>query len=140
MGEVAGKLRLLAIEKGSNTPLLVRLMTECQVQDVAVVLESVPPNLSGPQAGDSVTLAEFLALPRLALALTNGQRKTMTAQELVELVAEKHGAAHEDWAHPEQLTLIRQHPAPSMAIRRWLALWRPRRTRSWRSRTRSCFS
>jgi hypothetical protein len=96
LGEVANKLRLLAVEKKQNVPLLIKLMDECGIK---APLKLKPP----ASAGRAVSLSDFLDQTSLKVGdvrLSKGQ--------LIEVVAEKYGGAHEDWEHPEYLTLLRK--------------------------------
>jgi hypothetical protein len=114
LGEVAAKLRLLVITKRPpHVPLLVELMNTCQIPASLTVkydsAYSPPPAHMAAQGGskETITVAEMLDLPALAVETSTG--KTMlTKRDLIEVVAQKYGAAHEDWEHPEYLTLIRE--------------------------------
>lgn len=112
LGEVATKLRLLVVPKRSNVPLLVRLMSECQLDDRFVLGDMGPPAALRPAGrlpGDIVTLKEFLDLPAFRADTSVGP-VTLTKRQLIEVLAEKHGAAHEDWNHPESLVLLLKCP------------------------------
>jgi hypothetical protein len=106
LGEVAAKLRLLAVAKPHNDPLLIQLMTECRI-GAPLVPKPPPP---GHPAGKPMTLADSLTLPALKVTTSAGDVR-LSKRQFIEVVAEKYGGTHEDWAHPEHLTLI-------------LALWR----------------
>jgi hypothetical protein len=113
IGEVAGKLRLLVLAKQQNVPLLIKLMNDCGIEapfTLAIDEGSPPPPpywRKRYEPGDTVSLPEFLDLPALSVTTSSGI-VTLSKQQLIEVVSQKHGAAHEDWEHPEYLTLIRE--------------------------------
>jgi hypothetical protein len=117
LGEVAAKLRLLVVKKWNNEPLLIRLMHDCQIEAEPAWLALDEAYLPPPaevaeryQVGAPVSLADELDLPALRItSVTGDETLTLTKRKLVEVVAEKHGAAHEDWEHPGYLTLLREH-------------------------------
>jgi hypothetical protein len=110
LGEIAAKLRLLSIAKGQNVPLLIRLMKVCKVKARIKPKGSRPANWG---AHDSVTLSQILGQSAMKVKTSVGN-VMLTRRELIEVVAEKHGGAHEDWQHPEWLTITRD---PSVQIK-----------------------
>ena len=112
LGEVVAKLRVLVVEKGQNVALLIRLMTECGIDapiTLAIDADAPPPPRDWAEKysdGMDVSLVEFLTLPSLTV-ITSTDERLLSKREFIEVVAEKCGAAHEDWKHPEYLTLIR---------------------------------
>jgi hypothetical protein len=103
LGEVAAKLRLLTIEKkNTNVPLLIEIMNVCEIKAPLVAKAA-----DGSRRGDPMSLAEVLDGPAVKVVTSTGDVR-LTKRELIKAVAEKHGGAHEDWAHPEYLTVIRE--------------------------------
>ena len=100
------------MEKGQNVPLLIRLMTECELDapiTLAIDADSPPPPRYWTEKypdGKAVSLVEFLTLPSLTVITSTGER-LLSKREFIEVVAEKCGVANEDWKHPVYLTLIR---------------------------------
>src|SRR5262249_58125710 len=62
--------------------------------------ERVPP-------GTPQSLSEHLQLPAFRITMLGGGQKTLSKGEFIEVLAEKYGAAHEDWDHPAYLAELR---------------------------------
>ena len=112
LGEVAAKLRLLAVKEEQGDPLLIRLMAECGLHLSVTALQedglSLPPDWAERVPPGTVqSLTEHLDLPAVKVTMLGGGEKTLSKREFIELLAEKCGAAHEDWDHPAYLTEIR---------------------------------
>jgi hypothetical protein len=124
LGEIVGKLRLLACETPTNKPLLIGLMEELGV-DERITL-SGPPILrrpGHPRAGDQVTLREYMETDAFGATLSTGEFKMLTVRQFVLAWAQQCGAAHEDWQIDEDLRLaldpsveIGEEPAASAAL------------------------
>ena len=96
LGEIAGKLRLLACETKKNPALLLRLMDETKIDERIV--------LGGPQlrrmdhrpvAGDSVSLRQFMQLDAFGTRQSDGKFVMLTKEQFVLCWAQQCGAAHE---------------------------------------------
>ena len=108
-GEIAGKIRLLAIGFGSNKPLLINLMKEFEIEPKQIF--DGPPIIYRDEKkhlkpGESYTLETLLTLDCMGAKTQTDGFKTLNKSEFILLLAEKHGAAHEDWNHPEILKII----------------------------------
>lgn len=108
LGEVAGKLRLLVYEGGNNTPLLLALMDEFEL-DLPVTLGGPPikPLPGQPGPGDQVSHRNYLALPAFGIRTPSKGFVQLTKKELIRTWAVKQGAAHEDWDLPEEFAAAR---------------------------------
>ena len=107
-GEIAAKIRLLTISFKSNKPLLIGLMKKFEIEP-AQIFDGPPvqyPN-DHPKPGDSYTLEVFLTMPSMGFKTKSEGFKMLNKTEFICLFAEKHGAAHEDWNHPEILRIIK---------------------------------
>jgi hypothetical protein len=106
LGEIAGKVRLLVIRKGSDKPLLLRF-AELTGDELTVTLDAppIPPLPGHPGAGDTITVETFLDLVAAALPTpdSGGRLAPLSHREFVTTWAEQYGAAHEDWSLPETL-------------------------------------
>jgi hypothetical protein len=104
LGEIAGKLRLLVIRKGSHKPLLLRF-AELTGDELTVTLDGppIPPLPGQPGAGDTISIETFLDLVAVALPTpdSGGRLVPLSHREFVTAWAEQYGAAHEDWSPPE---------------------------------------
>jgi hypothetical protein len=98
LGEVAGKLRLLAGDRGESSPLLLRLMKALDI--------SVPIVLGGPPtirpvgelgAGDTVTLRQYLGMVAYGTRTPRSAWIELTNADVIHTWAQQQGAAHEDW-------------------------------------------
>jgi hypothetical protein len=101
LGEIAAKIRLLAIETRSNKALMLRV-GRLFGKTPNVTLEG-PPGWEyeeGIKAGDTITLERWLALSQLFVRTENSPDKAveMTTREFVLVWAQQHGGAHEDWS------------------------------------------
>ena len=106
-GEIAGKLRLLATQSGTNRPLLVDIMKETGIEP-RITLGGPPIHrVSGkPTAGDKVTLSEYLQLDAVGVRVPSGDFVLMNKEQLVRAWAQQTGASHEDWGMDESLSTI----------------------------------
>lgn len=83
-GDIAGKLRVLVIQRGRNKPLLLKLMDEFQYER------------KFEHQFDMATLRTFMYAP--SLGSTSGEEKySYTHEIIVRYLAEQMGSAHEDW-------------------------------------------
>ena len=93
-GEVAGKLRLLAVDSAQNEPLLLNLLDQFG-SDIVTTL-SGPPFNRAPGMGEVVTLRTYMERFACAIRLpSNDELHTLTNAQLVKFWAEQSGAAHE---------------------------------------------
>jgi hypothetical protein len=100
LGEIADKLRVLVIRSPSNKPWLIRLMEE--VGDV----ELPPAPQEGPQAGDELTLEEYLQLDAVGVRVPSGSFEMLTNSELIRAWAQQAGASHEGWEMSDTLRAV----------------------------------
>jgi len=94
LGEVAGKLRVLVLDRGTNTPLLLEPMYEFDV--------NVEVTLRGPGYGDPLLLDEYLdslAFCRQNVGRVRNAHKRGRGRH--RNLGSAAGAAHEDWAVDE---------------------------------------
>lgn len=103
LGEVAGKLRLLATESRSNVPLLIKLLEETEI-DIPIVLDEPGP----PR--QPLSLEQYMALEVEGHRLQSGEFHMFTASELVGAWAQQTGASHEDWGMDEGLRIALEVP------------------------------
>lgn len=108
LGEVAGKLRLLISPQKYNKPLLIALMDEFGA-DIPVTLDELPvqPSPGRPSPGRQISLQEFLSLPAYGIRSKAGRWLQLNKLELIQIWAQQHGAAHEDWELDEAFILAR---------------------------------
>lgn len=100
LGEVAGKLRLLLLENATNKPLLLGLMDKFGSK--AIVKFDKPWNQG------TKTLREYRDDLCFVMKLPSGHQAKLSNLQVVRLIAEQHGSAHEDWDHDEVLATVRQ--------------------------------
>lgn len=109
LGEVAGKLRVLVLDAGSNKPLLTRLARLCDY-GLVVQLGDQPPIIDGPKPFERVPLEDWLK--RVVVSLqTPSSAPNLVEISCVDLVAnwsQQSGSAHEDWSHSESFHMLRQ--------------------------------
>jgi hypothetical protein len=101
LGEVAGKLRLLAIDSRQNEPLLLRVMKANNL-DIRIRV-GVPIR--------ELTVEAFLDLFAGAALMADGKWASYTNRTLIRAWAEQIGAAHEDWNMDEGLRRLLTLPA-----------------------------
>jgi len=101
LGEVAGKLRLLVYEGGSNIPLLLSLMDKLQI-DIPIKLDgpSVQPLPSEPGPGDSISLRKYLEMKACYIKVKS-KLIPITKRELIAKWSQQFGSAHQDWSLDE---------------------------------------
>ena len=106
-GEVAGKLRLMAIRFGSNEPRLLRLMEETG-ELIPIILDGPPIPLTpqGHRGGDAISLEYFLSLLAVGVRVPSGTFVELTNADLIRAWAEQAGAPHEDWSMEEGLRTV----------------------------------
>ena len=113
LGEVAGKIRLLAIREGRNRPLLLDLMDHYSIGGTTIVARAIRLREDGPKIGDQITLSEYFDLPAYCV-----QKQVVSKRTLISIWAAQHGAAHEDWRLDESFALVRKvvDPAGRLAL------------------------
>lgn len=103
LGEVAGKLRLLVIDEGSNKALLIRLMEKFN-DEILITLKGPPfkPHPSKFKNGDKISIPEFLNLESsFNYEVTKNENKNseiITKRKLIKKWSEQFGSAHQDWS------------------------------------------
>ena len=100
LGEIAGKLRLLAVKTRTNKPLLVNLMNEF---DVNIKIETVPKM----ENDVPVSLDEYMEMLCISVRKGDGQMAMFNHREFVLAWAQQSGSAHEDWEHDEDFSTVR---------------------------------
>ena len=108
LGEIAGKLRLLVIDEGTNKALLLRLMKE--FDDEFLFTLNGPTGKSRAskyQSGDRISIQEFLNVES-HWSDDPKKRKTtgieiITKRDLIKRWSQQLGSAHQDWAVDEDL-------------------------------------
>ncbi|MGF1679656.1 tetratricopeptide repeat protein [Photobacterium minamisatsumaniensis] len=107
-GEIAGKIRLLTKTKGGDKALLIGLMKEFEIEPTQI-FDGPPVQYPAghPEPGKPHTLETYLTMDSMGFRTTGDGFKLLSKSEFVCLFAEKHGAAHEDWNHPEILRIIK---------------------------------
>lgn len=95
LGEIAAKLRLLAIETRKNTPLLQSVMKAKEID---------------PQIG-GLTLEAFLSFPAVGVKVGPSEYKDLSYGDFIRGWAEQMGGAHEDWAVDDALAMSFRLPA-----------------------------
>ena len=103
LGEIAAKLRVLVIRSRSNKPLLIRLMEE--IGEVKLPPWDGPPLQYGPQAGDELSLDEYLQLTAIGVRVPSGEFVMLKKNDFIKAWAEKTGGSHEDWVISEELRI-----------------------------------
>ena len=107
LGEIANKLRLLAVRSRKNEPLLLRVMEEYR-------LDFRIPVGPGPiESAPRITVEEFLAQPAGAVRIPfpDGEFVSYTNGQLIRAWAEQIGGAHEDWKMEEAFRTMLALPA-----------------------------
>lgn len=99
LGEVAGKLRILAVRKRMNRPLLIDLMEK--FGSTIKVTFPWPPNK------DPKSLVDFMDETCLVIRTPSGSKAHFTNLEFVSTWSQQHGAAHQDWEHDEGFVAAR---------------------------------
>jgi hypothetical protein len=104
-GEIAAKLRLLVVKAGANTPLLIRLERETDIDpEITLVGARIPMEKDGEiLAGKKLSVQEYMDLDAIGIRTPSGNFETLTKKELVLMWAQQTGAAHEDWTMSEAL-------------------------------------
>jgi hypothetical protein len=115
LGEVAGKLRLLVFEGGSNTPLLLALMDEFEM--------GIQVTMKSPTWPREIFLEDYLESTAFG-GMTSQGYVTMTYSEMIAAWGQQNGADHEDWAFEEDFARFRRAPlfvggrhAPAASLR-----------------------
>ena len=108
LGEIAGKLRLLVIDEGTNKALLLRLMKE--FDDEFLFTLNGPPGKSRTskyQSGDKISIQEFLNIESHTSDEAKKRKTTgieiITKRDLIKRWSQQLGSAHQDWAVDEDL-------------------------------------
>jgi hypothetical protein len=110
LGEIAGKLRLLVLDKGANKASLLRIADRAHV-DLRIHLDRPPVRDPAIPADNIVTLRQYLDLLAVALRVTpESDLEQLTNAEFIALWAQQHGAAHEDWSLDERFQASRDFP------------------------------
>ena len=110
-GEVAGKLRLLVTEFGSNRPLLLDLMAETGIEPLLSL--GGPPieqPLGEPRAGDKICLSEYLRFGAIGIRIPSGEFVMLNKTKFIRAWAEQSGSSHEDWSLDPSLETILSSP------------------------------
>ncbi|WP_038126234.1 hypothetical protein [Thiomicrorhabdus sp. Milos-T2] len=89
-GEIAGKLRLLAVRQGQNKPLLIKLMDHYNFVYRFPIREN---------SDNKFTLSEYME----HIAGLNGKKYLFTNKGLVRHLSQQTGSAHEDWSINNEL-------------------------------------
>jgi hypothetical protein len=120
LGEIAAKIRLLAIETRSNKALMLRV-GRLFGKTPTVTLEGPPgwEYQEGIKAGDTITLEDWLELFQLAVRTESSPDKPieMTTREFVLVWAQQHGGSHEDWSLDERFQASRDTKVRVMGVR-----------------------
>jgi hypothetical protein len=120
LGEIAGKIRLLAIETGSNKALMLRV-GKLFGKTPTVTLEGPPgwEYQEGIKAGDTLALEDWLELFQLAVRTESSPDKPieMTTREFVLVWAQQHGGSHEDWSLDERFHASRDTNVRVIGVR-----------------------
>ena len=103
LGEIAGKLRLLVIDEGTNKALLLRLMKI--FDDEILIGLSGPPRKSyttNYRSGDKISVKEFLDLEasyndEAKKRKKNEPMEVITKRKLIKQWSQQFGSAHQDW-------------------------------------------
>jgi hypothetical protein len=108
LGEVAGKLRVLAYASKMNEPLLLNL-SDHYGADTTFVLDG-PPQVEvmpGVHGGDAIELRDYLGVLAFYTTTESGEPLQLLNKDVVSLWAQQSGAAHEDPALDERLHRLR---------------------------------
>jgi len=106
LGEIAGKLRLLVINEGSNKALLLKLMNKFD-DEILITLKGPPrkPYTSKYKNGDKISVQEFLNLEATyndeAEKRKNNEIEIITKRDLIKKWSQQFGSAHQDWTIDE---------------------------------------
>ena len=106
-GEIAGKLRLVVTEFGSNTPLLIELMKKTGIEPLVTL--GGPPIATqpgGPRGGDQISLQEYLGLEAIGIRVTSGEFVMLNKTQFIRAWAEQTGSSHEDWKMDHAISAI----------------------------------
>jgi len=108
-GEVAGKLRLLVTNFGSNRPLLLHLMAKTGINPL-ITLGGPPiePPPGEPRAGDKISLSQYLQLGAIGVWVPSGEFVMLNKTQFIRAWAEQTGSSHEDWSLEPALEAILQ--------------------------------
>jgi hypothetical protein len=108
LGEVAGKLRLLACSTRTNRPLLLDLADEFGIAlNVTVGGPEGWTFMSGQKAGDVLPLREWIDTFAFSCQTSAGQVQ-LTKRQLILIWASQQGGAHQDWELNEEFVMFRQ--------------------------------
>jgi hypothetical protein len=88
LGEVAGKLRLLVLERGRNAPLLLYLLDEFEM-DIEV-------SMRPPFSPSTLCLDDYLDSLAFAGQISKGYAR-LSNNDVIAAWSQQTGAAHEDW-------------------------------------------
>ena len=94
-GEVAGKLRLLVHEKGSNSPLLLALMDKYDI--------NIPNIIDSPRGKYETNIRDYLDGMAFVIRTNQQGLVKVTNKDLIAIWAQQEGAAHIDWEIAEEL-------------------------------------
>jgi len=109
LGEIAGKLRLLVIDEGSNKALLLKLMNKFD-DEILITLKGPPRKsyTSKYKNGDKISIKEFLNLEasyndEAKKRKKNEAMEIITKRKLIKQWSQQFGSAHQDWTIDEDL-------------------------------------
>lgn len=98
LGEIVGKIRLLAIKSRRNKPLLVNLISK--YGNFSLPFEK-------PGKTYNMTLQEYVDSFCCAIAVPSIGPTVLSIREFIQLWANQEGSAHEDWELDERLVVIK---------------------------------
>jgi hypothetical protein len=110
LGEIAAKVRLLAIDGRSNKALMLRIGEV--IDGTPWVVIDGPPGwtyLDGHKTGDRLTLREWLDTFQVGVRTPSSADTLvpLTKREFILIWAQQHGGAHEDWNLDERFQASR---------------------------------
>jgi hypothetical protein len=108
LGDLAGKLRLLVCEFRAHKPLLLSLIDELKADD-SIILGGPPmfKREGTPSPGDRVSLRQYLQQIAYGTRIEGQGFVTVSKSDLIRMIAEQYGGAHEDWALDPRLEAAR---------------------------------
>lgn len=94
-GEIACKIRLLAIKTGSNIPLLIKLQN--------VTGKNIKYPFDKPWGKNELTLCEYMNSFGCAIRNSNDELVAFSKKDVLAIYSQQVGGCHEDWKISDEL-------------------------------------
>jgi len=113
LGNIASQLRILVIERGTNTPLLLKLMEKFSIN--MSLKTNPPPGLH--QQSKQITIPTFLDQTQIKAIKTESQGlASLTNKQLILKLSQQLGGAHQDFHVDEDILALRDLKIPVLNV------------------------